>query len=198
MSEDPWGIADEIDDLVGGWTPEAEVPSEALDVDSEWLRKRMLALQFAAGDLAGLEAMFARERERLAEREEATVGSLRRTVEALTGQLTQAHRAMIWNAERAGVRPPVSVVTPWGALRSRQPQTPAVVVVHNQAGLVTWLFNQGRRDLVNFPEPKPSVPLTGLRELICDDMRLRVDGEEIPASLASVEVKGRTFTVEVE
>ena len=178
---DPWGVADEIPELLDGWDPDAEEHPVLVDgVRAEFMRKRLLAVRFRLDEIAEIRAEYdaeiaaitARlqaEIERLEAGRDEQLDDLRRSVEQLSRQLTSMHGAVI-AAEQArhraaaaaaiarGEEPPkdrtpTMIRSPHGTLRSQAGGTPVVTVLDEEL-LVKWLDENGYGDAVRV---KPAV-----------------------------------------
>lgn len=144
MTDDLWRIADEVADLAH-WEPEPEAAAEILN-DPEWVRKRMLALEFTRRELATETERYAAERDRLDAREQEVTGPLADWAARLESSLAQYLAWKREDEERSGRKPSASVKLPHGTIRSGAGRV--AVVIEDEDVLADWLV-ENRPDLVN-------------------------------------------------
>lgn len=184
--DDPWQIADQIDELIDAWDPNSPEPAIAA-LDEQWLNRRMLALQFKLDEIERIRAMYEsqiavlfEQIHRLSHRRDGQIESEHRSVVALTSQLDSYHRALIADAERRGVkRLPTTVRMPHGDLRSRAGGKITVQYdAEHESDIVEWLEQSGLADAVRVTEPVPAKRLPDKRRL-SDLVKLSDDGDII-------------------
>lgn len=103
MTDDLWGVADELETLAE-WEAGAGVELGVVPDRAEWVRKRFLALRFVTAELDETAAAYDAEISRLTNAREAATRRLETQAESLAGQLEAYHRAVIREEEAAWVR----------------------------------------------------------------------------------------------
>lgn len=194
-SDDPWSVADDIDDMVESWDPDAV---EQPRVDDDYVNKRMLALRFLLDEQQRIRTMYddqisvlETEIERLRQRCADQLEPEQDRVDMLTFQLRRYHAAQLADAERRRVRRlPTMLRMPHGDLRSKAPGLPTVDYDSGHADeIVEWLIESGYSNAVRHIDPVPArtVPdKAKLRKLIKigDDGEIigivNTDGEPMP------------------
>lgn len=151
MTDDLWGIADDVDALAE-WDPAAAELASVPD-RADWVRRRFLALRFVTADHAETAAAYDAELSRLTNARDVALRRLETQIGSLTDQLEAYHRAVIREEESAWLRRaeaalergepvPKKVVTstmanPHGKLRSGGGRARVRVVDKDAA--VAWL-----------------------------------------------------------
>lgn len=210
QSDDPWSVADEIDDMIESWDPDAV---EQPKVDDEWVNRRMLALRFKLDEQQRIRAMYddqiavlESEIERLRARSAEQLEPETDAIEMLTWQLRSYHSAQLADAERRNARKlPTMIQMPHGDLRS---QAGGNVTVHfddeHVDKIVQWLTASGYVDAVRVIEPVPERRLPDRRKLqglvkLTDSGQIvgivNADGEPMPH--ATYQQRDRAFWVEL-
>ena len=209
LERDPWQIADDIEQLLEEYAPEA-LEHEAIHDDEDWVNRRMLALQFTLQEMDQIRGQYQRqldrlrlEIEKLEARRNGQLDSEHRTVVKLTSQLESYHAARIADADRRGLtRKPTMVRMPHGDLRSQGGGNVAIEIEKGQeAEVVAWLQANGMGDAVTI---KPAVAspdkrkLQGLVETSDDGEVIGIvntDGERLPH--VTYRRRDRAFWVEL-
>lgn len=166
MTDDLWGIADDVDTLAESWNPDDAYEAPSIPDRADWLRRRLLALRFTRAELDETAAAYDAEISRLTNARAAAVAPLERNAAALEAQLLAYHAAVVreeeaaWRvraaaAVAAGEEPPKlrvssTIKTPHGTLRSGGGR--ATVRVTNRDEALTWLRTNALDAVRHVPE----------------------------------------------
>lgn len=196
MSDDPFGIADEIPDLVEAWDPDTkELPAEAT-AEEWWLHKRQIAREFTNRELERQRAQFDRTAERLKKRRTEVLEPLERDLASLDGQLIQYLKAKEAEARHLGLKIPSAVETPHGTIKSDPPRPKQVVEIVDEARALIWLKANDMDDMIRTTKPKvptEHVDKVKIRKAVRGDRVATPDGE--PTDHLKVVNQDRKYSV---